>query len=204
MKACVTFNEYHLGDNFVFLHLLRALAKKYPDRHFIHFAHANALKECSRVVEDLKNIDLFSFDSQQWAEMRDGSVNTWKNHDGHWERSGKRWNWVEHTLEHHAWTARRMGLASPLRSATDLLFDYPALGPSVHEQPKWSYGAFVCNSEPHSGQFSPMREHGSRYLDRLIGRLNVRPSVVATKEVDGALGTAAYGQSLSAIGRVSV
>ena len=49
-----------------------------------------------------------------------------------------------------------------------------------------------------------MRQHGTGYLDRLIGRLGDKYPVLSTVETTGAICTRAYGHDVSAIGRVSV
>lgn len=198
-------NHYHIGDCLITAHLLRALAKRNPDRQFWFFVNGNIIAQINEAVQDYSNILLFTFESEQWAAERHRSVDTWKNFDGHWEHSRYRWDWVLHTIEHHAWTAKRVGFESPIAHAIDLLFDYPALGPSVSEPPKkWVSDWLICNSDPQSGQLSPMRQGNSGYLDKLIRKLGERASVLSTQPAHGALCTQAMGHSVSMIGRLSV
>lgn len=187
----------------IFLHFLRHLAKANPQIHFIHFGHAHVLEECSAVVEDIPNIDLFSFDGEQWPALRDDSICVWKNFEGHWEKSAKRWDWSAHTLEHHAWTAARMGLESPFNHREQLLLDYPSLNPN-NIGGSYFYEALFVNSEPCSGQFKPMAAHGSGYFDEIIKSVARKFSVITTQPVFGVECTRDSKKSLTDIGRISL
>lgn len=216
-RTIVTHNDFHAGDNLIFLHLLRSLAKANPATRFVHFGIDSILEQCASAVEDISNIELFSFDSEQWEELRPKSINTWKNagatdtrkgevanyQQGHWERSKHRWNWSAHALEHHAWTADRMGVRSPFSHVEHLLFDYPALNPNQIGG-SYFYDFLIINSEPCSGQFKPMAEHGSGYLNDLALRLSKRFAVITTAPVHGIECTRDNRQSLTDIGRLSL
>lgn len=206
MKPVVCHNTYHIGDGMIIAHLLRHLAKKQPDRKFWLFLQKSSLPSISEVVQDLQNIELFSFDSAQWAQEKHRSVDTWKNYKDNWVKSKNRWNWVEHTLEHHDWTAKRMGCVSDFTRAEHLLFDYPALGPSVQDdqKEKWDAEFLICNSDPRSGQVVAMQGEHSGYLDDLVWKLGQKYSVTTTKPANGALCTQAMGHSISMIGRYSI
>lgn len=205
MIPVVAHNSFHLGDALIAAHLLRALAKRNLDRQFWFFVNGNIIAQINEAVEDVRNLSLFTFESHQWVEEKHRSVDTWKNAKAHWENSQYRWNWALHTIEHHAWTAKRLGFESPFDHPTHLLFDYPALGPAVSEQPKrWASEFLICNSDPHSGQLSPMHHTGTGYLDKLIWRLGLNHSVMTTQPTKGALCTQSMGHSVSMIGRVSV
>lgn len=203
MTPIVCHNNYHIGDAMITAHLLRSLAKKQSDRTFWFFLHANILPSISEVVEDLKNIELFSFESVQWAQEKHRSVDTWKNFQDHWVKSKNRWNWVEHTLEHHDWTAKRMGCVSDFTRAEHLLFDYPALNPNGVGG-MYFYDFLVVNSEPGSGQFGPMKQHGSGYLDDLVKRLARKNSVITTHPVAGIECTLDCKRSVTDIGNLSL
>ena len=198
-------NHYHLGDALITAHLLRALAKKNPDRQFWFFLNGNIIVQVNEAVQDIRNISLFTFESHQWAAEKHRSIDSWKNADSHWERSRYRGDWVLHTIEHHAWTAKRLGFESPFDKPTDLLFDYPALGPAVAEPPpRWTSEFLICNSDPQSGQLSPMHHANTGYLDKLVRRIGNNHSVLTTQPTHGALCTQAMGHSVSMIGRLSV
>jgi hypothetical protein len=204
IPVCVH-NHYHIGDCLITAHLLRSLAKRHPDRQFWFFINGNIIAQIDEAVQDIRNISLFTFESQQWMQEHHRSVNTWKNYANHWEQSRNRWNWVLHTIEHHAWTAQRLGFESTFAHPTDMLFDYPALGPSVAEQPaRWSSEWLVVNSDPQSGQLAPMHHPNTGYLDKLIYKLGKNHSVMSTQPAHGALCTQAMGHSVSMIGQLSV
>lgn len=199
------YNSFHIGDALASAHLLRALAKGSPDRQFWFFVHGNIIAQIHEAVQDIANISMFTFESDQWTQERGHAINGWKNAADHWVKSKHRWDWVNHQLEHHDWTARRLGFTSPFIRATDLLFDYPALGPAVDELPKkWLADWFICNSDPRSGQLIPMCGEGSGYLDKLIWKLGQRYSAFSTQLARGALCTQSMGQSVSIVGRTSV
>lgn len=162
-RTAYTYNEFHLGDNLVFLHLLRSLAKSHVSTPFVHFCHAHYRDQLKEVVEDLPNILLEPFESALWLQHRHHAVNTWKNAEGHWEKSPVRWDWVNHTLDHHRWTARRMGFESPFTCREHLLFDYPALEPKNLKPCRFLIG----DSAPNSGQYSEWADHSKSPLGNL-------------------------------------
>ncbi len=218
-KVVSIFNKFHLGDCLQTAHLLRSLAKRHPDREFWFFLNGNIIAQINEVVEDIQNISLFTFESEQWNQQKHVAVDGWKNHggtdtsqpysgpyqQGHWEKSKHRWDWVQHTLEHHAFIAKKMGLKSTFDRPEHLLLDYPALGPSVQEIDKpWSSEVLVINSDPQSGQIPQMTQGNSGYLDNLIWRLGQNHSVLTTQPSRGALCTQSMGHSVSMIGRLSV
>lgn len=181
-RTVYTFNRYHLGDCLIFLHLLRALAKAHVSTPFVHFCHACYIPQLQEAVMDLPNILLMPFESELWKLRQHEAIDTWKNCQRHWEDSPNRWNWSQHTLDHHAWTAKRMGFESPFSRREDLLFDYPALGVRNEYVPA---DFLIVNSEPSSGQFKPMAGHGSGYLNGLILALNQKHRVIVTEDFEG-------------------
>lgn len=201
-RTVYTYNEFHLGDNLIFLHLLRALAKSHVSTPFVHFCHAHYHDQLKEVVEDIPNILLDSFDSMHWTIKAPEACNTWKNFAGHWEKSPVRWDWVNHTLDHHRWTALRMGFESPFTCREHLLFDYPKLQPD--RDGYFIKGDFlIVNSEPSSGQFSHMAQHGTGYLDELAGKLRENHFVCTTVDVPQCA-VFLNGTTISEIGKLSM
>jgi hypothetical protein len=209
MTPHITYEDHHLGDNLVFLHLLRSLAKANQSRVFYHFTHSSHLPQLNEVIQDLDNVVLFSFESDQWEENKRRAINVWKNvggtgkNDGFWERSPNRWNWSAFTLEHHHHIAGRMRLRSPMTVRENLLFDYPALNPH-NIGGSYFYDFLFVNGEPCSGQFSPMKKHGSGYLDDFIKKIAKRFSVITTDPVAGVECTRDRKESITDIGRLSL
>lgn len=217
MTPLCTYEDHNLGDQLIFLHLLRALAKANPSHTFWHFTHAHHCAQLGSVVEDISNIELFSFDSAQWKENQRIALNVWKNvgatdtrggnvkhyQPGFWERSLHRWNWSTFMLEHHAHIAGLLGLRSPFSIREHLLFDYPALNPN-HVGGTYFYDFLFVNSEPCSGQFGPMKQHGTGYLDDFIRLLARKFSVVTTSPVFGVECTKDKQESITGIGRMSL
>lgn len=219
MTPVVLKQEWHIGDALQSAHLLRSLAKRNPDREFWMFLHGNIIAQINEAVEDLRNISLFTFESDQWNQEKHRAVCAWKNHGGtdtskpydgpyqkgHWEKSKYRWDWVLHTIEHHAFIAKKLGFESAFDRPEHLLLDYPALGPSVSEIDKpWTSEFLIVNSDPKSGQLPAMAQSNSGYLDDLIWKLGQNHSVMTTQPSRGALCTQSMGHSVSMIGRLSV
>lgn len=168
-RTVYTSNLYHLGDNLIFLHLLRALAKSHVSLPFVHFCHGCNIGQLQDVVEDLPNILLEPFESPLWPEHEREAIDTWKNAEGFWEGHAHRWDWSAFTLAHHAWTAARMGFVSPFTCREHLLFDYPALGGMPARG--FTFDFLIGDSEPSSGQYSEWADHSRNPLESLVRAL---------------------------------
>lgn len=164
-----TKNQFHLGDNLIFLHLLRALSKQHTVREFVHYCHECHRAQLQEAVQDVPNIVLDSIERPVIAANVRTAIDTWKNADDAWTSSPLQYNWSSYTLWHHAAIARKMGLESPFTCREHLLFDYPALMDG--NMSGLEYDFLIVNSEPSSGQFGPMKQHGSGYMDSLIEAL---------------------------------
>jgi hypothetical protein len=215
-QPIVTYEDHNLGDKMIFLHLLRALAKANPSRKFWHFTHEGHCKQLAPMVEDIANIELFTLGSAQWHEVATQAVNVWKNRGatdtrhhtgryvaGFWEQSKNRWDWSAFTLEHHKYIAGLLGLRSTFTHRENLLFDYPALNPNAIGG-TYFYDVLVVNSEPCSGQFGPMMQHGSGYLDAFVKLLARKLKVITTNPVQGVECTRDSKQTVTDIGRLSL
>lgn len=208
MTPICTYETHNLGDQLIFLHLLRSLAKANPSRVFWHFTHEHHLAQLNEVIQDLDNVALFKLGSDQWEEYQHRAINVWKNiggtgkNDGFWERSKNRWNWSAFTLEHHQHIAGLLRLRSPFTVRENLLFDYHALNPHGGGG-TYFYDFLVINSEPCSGQFGPMKQHGSGYLDDLVKQLAKRYAVITTEPVKGVECTRDTKKSVTDIGKLS-
>lgn len=215
-RPIITYEDHHLGDQLIFLHLLRALAKANPSRKFWHFTHANHCEQLGPVVQDLQNIELFALGTPHWLDNATQAINVWKNRGatdtrhqkgryeaGFWERSKRRWDWSAFTLEHHQHIAGLLGLRSPFTIREDLLLDFPALNPD-RIGGNYFYDFLIINSEPCSGQFGPMKQHGTGYLDDLAQRLAKKFTVLTTNPVFGVECTRDTKKSITDIGRMSL
>lgn len=203
MTPTCTYEEHNLGDQLIFLHLLRALAKANPSREFWHFCGGHHVEQLRPVVADIPNISLYSFDSCPWGNHHRRAVNVWKNAHDYWVKHPLRWDWSGFQLAHHRWVAEQLGLRSPLTIREDLLFDYPALNPN-NVGGSYFYDFLIINSEPCSGQFAPMRQHATGYLDELVKRLAKKFSVITTNPVHGVECTRDSKKSVTDIGRLSL
>lgn len=210
MIPICTYERHNLGDQLIFLHLLRALAKANPSRVFYHFTHGSHIPQINEAIQDIQNVGILNFESSLWMRSKHQAADVWKNvggtgkNDGFWERSKNRWNWSAFTLEHHAHIAGLLGLRSPFTIREHLLFDYPALNPNSIPGGQYFYDFLFVNSEPCSGQFGPMKQHGTGYLDDLIKRLAKKFSVITTNPVHGVECTRDSKKSVTDIGRLSL
>lgn len=148
MRQLHTFNQYHLGDNLVHLHFLRALAKQHPELFFTHTCDAKHIAQLHPVVADLPNLSLTS----DWSQLPPGALNAWRGDNNHWYCHPLKLDFARYHVE--AWfpvLAERMGLLCPFRTPADLQFDYPAL----KDNGAWKIhnpDILIINSPPMSGQ----------------------------------------------------
>lgn len=195
-RTIYTYERHNLGDQLVFLHLLRALAKPRPNTTFVHFCNGCHIGQLMDVVADIPNIFLPPFENPLWQEKANAALCVWKNHDDAWVTSPLRWDWSAYTLWHHGEIARRMGLESPLTRREHLLFDYPALTVAPLSG-GWAFQFLIGDSAPCSGQYSEWADHSKRPLDALIEQLRQNYSVRTTSELKD------IGYSITEIGRLS-
>lgn len=146
-RRVATFNALHLGDNLVHLHFMRALARTYPDIQFTHGAPDQHLAQLAPLAWDLGNLELTSI-----AHTPQGALNAWRGAEGHWYSHPHRHDFAAYHLDWFSVLSGRMGLISPIRQPSDLLFDYPALdaGP-IDGGPDH---VLIVNSPPLSGQWA--------------------------------------------------
>lgn len=190
-----TYERHNLGDQLVFLHLLRALAKPRPNTTFVHFCNGCHIGQLMEVVADITNIILLPFENPLWEEKSNAAICVWKNHDDVWVNSPLRWDWSAYTLWHHGEIARKMGMESPFACREHLLFDYPAL--TVEPLSDWAFHFLIGDSAPNSGQYSEWADHSKRPLDVLIEQLRQKYSVRTTSELKD------IGYTITEIGRLS-
>lgn len=202
MTPICTYEQHNLGDQLIFLHLLRALAKANPSREFWHFCGEHHTDSLLPVVEDLPNIKI-GLGSAGWRQWGYQATNVWKNAHDYWVKHPLRWDWSGFQLAHHRWVAEQLGLRSPFTIRENLLFDYPALNPNGVGG-TYFYDFLIINSEPCSGQFAPMRQHGTGYLDDFARKLAKQFTVITTNPVPGVECTRDTKKSITDIGRLSL
>ncbi len=208
MQTHYTHNDFHLGDNLVFLNYLRRLALANPGHGFVHAAHECHLAALAPVVQDVPNVALIRYEDRDAA-----SIDVWKNAGAGTPNGGF---WETHELKtdfawfHVAWfthLSRRMGLECPIRKPQDLLFDYPALlqGPGLANAAAITFDFLVINSRPCSGQC--LAYDKVEYFDGLLAELAAKGYKVACtqkSEVPGVYCTADDNLSVTEIGHMSI
>jgi hypothetical protein len=181
-----TYNEFHLGDNLVHLHFLRALARLKPEHVFIHAVHECHLKQLEEVVADVENLRLIPLPLREKYAPLGAWINTWKNADEFWARHPVRHDWVEFHLSWFAYLSHKLGLPCPFHTAKDFLFDYPALDGELNRYVdanfKPAFDFLIINSQPCSGQLKPY--DGAAYFTPLCEALVAKGhSVITTDEL---------------------
>jgi hypothetical protein len=198
-RVIATYNAYHLGDNLLSLHFLRALAKAHPEIYFTHAAPKSYLPQLAYLTADLRNLTLTDLNAHSaWPRL-----DTWLGAHGWFYTQPDRADFVAIYLRHFSNLALWMGLPCPFTTARDLLFDYPALerGSSPISN-RCQRRILVINSAPQSGQF---QSYDPAAFDRIITSLTdaghlvyaTAPSRTAT------LCTIDTRMDITAIGRLS-
>ncbi|MGD1084866.1 MAG: hypothetical protein ABSA47_08980 [Verrucomicrobiota bacterium] len=197
-----TFNEWHFGDNLIHLNFLRRLAGVHPDCRFVHACRVEYHEQITPILWPLTNVSVVPL-----KDRDPHSVDAWKNH-GAWSRRGGymdksplEFDWVEFHLQFFADLARRIGLQTPIHSAEDLLFDYPALQRDTQLPGRWDF--LVCNSSVFSAQLPGWKDRD--WDDVMEWLMNKGHTVVCTKpSATGAVCTADHHLSVTGVGNVSM
>lgn len=168
-----THNAYHLGDNLVHLHFLRKIARQLQlsgePIMLVHACLSQYHHELRPLVEDTPNLKLCELDTDRiyafknWnpshVSLSDGevSVNAWRGVDDIWYNHKDRADFVKFHVEHwFPYLAQELGVKNPVKSAGDMLFDYPAIrscGEKLPTQFRNRFDLLLVNSAPGSGQF---------------------------------------------------
>ncbi len=167
-----TFSDVRLGDNLAHLHFLRGVAKAHPGIHFEHAAHLCYIPQLIELVADLPNVSLRDL---RYVNRKQ-AINAWKNRGKFWERHELKNDYGPFMLDFFRQLARDMGVSSPFREESELLFDYPAIKDFACEP----FDFLVVNSEPMSGQWRSMDLSD---VDRLAVELSERYKVITTRPV---------------------
>lgn len=188
----VTGNAFHLGDNLVHLHFLRACAKKYPSEQFGHWANAQHRSQLQPLVDDLPNLKLLD-------ACPEDAVNAWRGAGDFWYLHSERHDFVKFHCDWFHHLAGKMGIESPRH---DLMFDYPALAPHpLNTTPV--FDVLLINSIPQSGQFRAFNPYDFTQLAKTLTEqgkkvISTFPTGFCDCTHDGARGL-----SVTAIGRLS-
>lgn len=175
-KIVRTYMQWHLGDNLIHLHFLRKLAEKYPEIEFHHALNPAYLGQCQDVVSDIPRIHLEALAADKPFQ----GIDAWKGADGFFFQHPKKLQFGALYLDLFAKMAREMGLSSPFRTTSDLLFDYPAI---QKDRGFPQYDVLLINSVPLSDQFKSYRDEDFSALAMALWERGL--SVVTTKRMDG-------------------
>lgn len=189
MKTVHTNCAFGYGDNLVHLNFLRRLAIANPDVSFVHQAPANQVPALEPLVEDLHNATVRDLGSS----TPDGSLDVWRGAGGWWYEQPDRNDFVSHSLRWFDILAARMGLANPVKTAADMLFDFPALD-RAHARQEHKLDVLLIDSQPMSGQFRAWNQYAFRDLWQDLATNNRVLTTSAAREL---------GMSLTDIGAVA-
>ena len=159
-----THNALRLGDNLIQLNFLRRACLADPALEVTHYHHPQLCK--------FEEIDALRSDISLRLKIRPidqappGSIDSWRNAGGWWERHPDRLDFAAFHLQWFAELARRLGIPNPIRTVSDLLLDYSTLDSFIPLAPECD--VLVINSPGLSGQF--LNFNPDDYRD-LIARL---------------------------------
>jgi hypothetical protein len=159
-----THNGLRLGDNLIQLNFLRRLSLANPELEITHYYNPAFCK-----VEELDPLRTERILLRPISEAPVGSIDSWRNAGGHWERHPDKLNFAQFHLDWFAELSSRMAVKNPITSVDDLLFDYPALDSFISMAP--DFDAVVINSPGLSGQFQNFNpDHFRTLVSRLIAK----------------------------------
>lgn len=141
-----TFNRFHLGDQLIHLQFLRRIAQAKPGLPIEHKTHAQYIPAMQALVTDLPQIQL-----TELIEEPTGFIDAWRGSNGFWYAHPKRNDFLAFHLEHFALLSEHMGIACPIKSAADMLWDSPALDPNNLSSA--NVDVLIINSAPQSNQW---------------------------------------------------
>jgi hypothetical protein len=152
MKPLITHLTWHLGDNMLFLHWLRRVAKANPDRQFIHYHDQEFTLPLREMVTDVPNIKLQEYFG---PFMPRNSEDVWINSGGFFDRYPYRNDFVRFYLDWYEALAKRLRVENSIKTRENMLFDYPAI--QRHDRFK-PFDVLIINARPGSGQFASYNE----------------------------------------------
>jgi hypothetical protein len=133
-----TANHTHLGDNLIHLNYLRRLGR--PARHYCCPEYIAQLQPLTEGTE-IELIDLHHKTPQ--------AVDSWSNKMDWLKYQKARADWVTFHLRWFEHLSHELGVASPIKTSDDLLFDYPKL----YARKFRPIDYLILNCPPRSGQF---------------------------------------------------
>ena len=162
-----THNALRLGDNLVQLNFLRRACLADPALAVTHYHNPQLCR--------FEEIDALRSDISTRLRIRSieeapaGSIDSWRNAGGWWERHPDKLNFAKFHLAWFEELAGRLGIPNPIRTVDDLLFDYPTLDSFIPMAPECD--VLVINSPGLSGQF--LNYNPDDFRD-LIARLTLK------------------------------
>lgn len=155
-----THNALRLGDNLVQLNFLRRLCLQNPDLKITHYHNPELCK--FEEIDALRSDMSLRLRIRSIEEAPSGSIDSWRNAGGYWERHPNKLNFAEFHLCWFEELSSRMCVKNPIRKVEDLLFDYPTLDSFMPMAPECDI--VVINSPGLSGQFTNFNPDDFRSL----------------------------------------
>lgn len=191
MRYVFTHNGLRLGDNLIHLNFLRRAALINPDVNFFHYYSPYLCNgtELAPFVEDIPSrINILPIEHRPSKSIDSWRGPIWYGHEDRMDFAKFHLFWFEHL-------ASQMGVANPITSVDDLLFDYPLLySASIPD-----FDVVVINSPALSGQFHAFDE--SAYNNLITTLVNAGYKVLTTKPTE--LCASAAGHNVAWIGAVA-
>jgi hypothetical protein len=187
-----TFNRFHLGDNLIHLNYLRRLAMQHERERFLHFCNRVHIGELVEAIFDVPNLQLSPLE-----HTPEGAVDAWIGADNYYYKSPIANDWIAFHLDWFEHLSRRLGLANPIKSERDLLFDYPAL--QAYSTDPFDF--LIVNAKPLSNQFPEFSPES--FADLVQGLVRRRYKVMTTHPTGFCPATVESNLSITGIGGIS-
>lgn len=173
-----THNALRLGDNLVQLNFLRRACLADPALEVTHYHNPQLCR--AEEIDALRTDISLRLRIRPIDQAPPGSVDSWRNAGGWWERHPDRLDFAKFHLAWFDELAGRLGIPNPIRSVPDLLLDYPTLEEFIPMTPECD--VLVINSPGLSGQFLNFNPDDFRDL---IARLILKGHRVITTAPTG-------------------
>lgn len=155
-----THNAFRLGDNLIQLNFLRRLCLQNTEIQITHYHNPELCK--FEEIDALRSDISLRLRIRPIAQAPAGSIDSWRNAGGYWERHPDKLNFAKFHLCWFEELSSRMCVKNPIRQVEDLLFDYPTLDSFMPMVPECDI--VVINSPGLSGQFTNFNPDDFRNL----------------------------------------
>jgi hypothetical protein len=183
-----TYNEYHLGDQFIHLNYLYRAVPLNPEVNWVHYCKADYIDQLQHFVPREMPIQLKPLERR--------GLNCWIGHENYFYSHHERRHWANFHMQWFERLSSKLGVKNPIRDKSDLLAGFDVL-----RKPATTCDVLIINSPPGSGQ---LPDFNQKIFDRVASNLYHAGLRVITIEPLGfpVPATRDYDLKLHQIGRI--